>query len=88
MKIESSSLFRYISFFDEQETVKKFRQQVLRTQPAVAAADFLHVPVKPGNKLATCRNRLWNIIDNNESSMIAKVFLWGDDTLSRERQLV
>ena len=67
--------FRYISFCDEQDTVKKFRHEVLRTQSVVPLGCTLNPPVNDGLTRATIRRRVWNIIDNNEPSILAKVYV-------------
>ena len=69
--------FRYISFCDEQETVKKFRHEVLRTQSVVPLGGSLSPPVNDVLTRATIRRRVWNIIDNNEPSILAKVYVIG-----------
>ena len=65
---------RYISFLEEQETARQFRHEV-RKQPTGKFGGDLYIPVTSGRIFGSCRSKLWDTIDNNDSSVSAKVIL-------------
>ena len=67
------SYFRYFAFFSEQAALKKFCTKVLHGKTAPGMDDSPGVPSGPKSPIRNFRERLWNIVDNNESSVWAKV---------------
>lgn len=70
-------IFRYFAFFAEQDTLKQFCQTVLRDRNNVMFETSPHVPVRSCNSFRNFRRRMWNIVDNNESSVWAKLYFCG-----------
>ena len=61
---------RYILFLEEQETARQFRHEV-RRQPTGRFVGDMYIPVEYGRIFGRFRSKLWDIIDNGDSSVFA-----------------
>ena len=64
-------IYRYHGFFEEQDSLRKFRQAVLSRNNDVHPTSP-QIPTSC-DSLRKIRRRVWNIVDNQEASFLAKV---------------
>ncbi|XP_045161886.2 potassium voltage-gated channel protein Shaw-like [Mercenaria mercenaria] len=70
--MQECCLYKYQSFIDDEETRNSFLDKAVTSAADVSAADSSVVI----GKYQKFRKRLWKIVDNNETSVLAKVYFY------------